>query len=59
MSDIATGAARYGDTDNTLLLKIATKFWGDLADPGDIRQPQYGDTDNTLLLIIAQSLELL
>jgi hypothetical protein len=60
MSDIATGAAEYGDTNNTLLLKIATKFYNDLTDPPEsINPPRFGDEDTALLLVICQSLELL
>lgn len=58
MSDIATGAANFGDSNNTLLLKIATTYYGDLVSPPDsINPPQYGDSDNDLLLIICQCLE--
>lgn len=59
MSDILTGPASYGNTNNTLALKIAWKYWSTLADPGDLKPPKYGDTTNTLLLKIAQYLELL
>lgn len=59
MGEITTSPAKYGDTDNTLALKIATKFWNDIGAPADRQAPKYGDTTNTLLLKIAQYLELL
>lgn len=60
MSDIATGAAIYGDSTNTLLLKAATKFYNDLTDPPEsINRPKFGDSNTALLLIMDQCLELL
>lgn len=59
MSDILTGPAAYGNTNNTLALKIAWKYWTEIGMPADKQAPQYGDTTNTLLLKIAQYLELL
>lgn len=60
MSLILTESAQYGDSDNTLLLKIAWKFWGDLvAPPASLQSPKFGDSSNELLLKIAQYLALL
>lgn len=58
MADILTSPAKYGDTLNTLLLKIAQEYWTALAgNTAGLQPPAYGDTRNTLLLKIDQYLE--
>lgn len=54
MSDILTGAPKYGDSNNVLLLKLAKSLQdkaGVTPDGSMEREPvQDGDFDNTLLL---------
>lgn len=60
MANILTSPAEYGDSNNTLLLKIAWKYWSELvAPPATLQAPALGDSNNALLLKIAQYLELL
>lgn len=53
MADIRTDPAQYGDSPDTLWLKIATAFqaWAVVADTGDVKTaaPLIGDTPGNIL----------
>lgn len=57
MPDLSTQAAKFGDSDNTLLFKMANYYWGVLTVKTGLVGPQFGDTNNTLLRKICQYLD--
>lgn len=59
MADLLTQSPKFGDTDNTLLLKIAQILYDNLSDTTGFYRPEFGESNNALLLKIAQYLEAL
>lgn len=61
MADITTEFPKFGDTTNTLWLKIAGMLYGMTAGTNGtellLERPAYGDTTNTLLLKVATYLQ--
>lgn len=59
MSELATSPAIFGDSDNTLLLKLATSLQEQAAvtDNGNIEtaRAKFGDSDTVLLLKAAHA----
>jgi len=49
MDNILTSAPVYGDSDNTLWLKIAQAYYSRLSNPSTYRAPVYGDSTNQLI----------